>query len=56
MSSRKERFLGSISRGLTFGARISARITGFLEFDHRPEFQLAITHNVSETGSVPVFR
>jgi hypothetical protein len=35
---------------------ITLRITGFLDSVHRPVFQITRKHDVSETGSVSVFR
>jgi hypothetical protein len=32
------------------------RITGFLDFVHRPEFFITRKHNVTETGSVSILR
>jgi hypothetical protein len=39
-----------------FRANITHSITGFLDFVHGPEFKVTGKHNVSETGSVSVFK
>jgi hypothetical protein len=36
--------------------RVTLRITGFMDFAHRPYFKITWQHNVSETGSVSIFR
>jgi hypothetical protein len=36
--------------------RLQLRITGFVDFVHRPEFYATIKHSVSETGSLYIFR
>jgi hypothetical protein len=36
--------------------RITVRITGFGDFVHHREFRITGKHNISETGSVFVFR
>jgi hypothetical protein len=37
-------------------SRVPLRITGFLDVVHHPEFVITIKHDVSEVGSLSMFR
>jgi hypothetical protein len=41
---------------LIIKGEVTLRMTGFLDFFRRPEFYITRKNNVSETGSLSVFR